>query len=59
MTNHRATLLTKIKVTVVTGPSRHDRFCLEIFLKRDKLKWSDTKTPFNGIFPDREKVEKS
>jgi hypothetical protein len=38
---------------------RHDRVCLNIFLKQDKLKQSDTDTPFNEIFPDQEKVEKS
>jgi hypothetical protein len=41
------------------APVRHDRLYLEIFLKRDKLKWSDTETHFNRIFPDRLKVEKS
>ena len=41
------------------APVRHDRLYLEIFLKRDKLKWSDMETHFNRIFLDRLKVEKS
>jgi hypothetical protein len=42
-----------------TLPCRHDRVCLKIFLKQDKLKWSNTETGFNEIFQDCEKVEKS
>ena len=40
-----------------SSQTRHDWVCLEIFLKRDELKQSDMETPFDKIFPDREKEE--
>ncbi len=38
---------------------RHDRVCLEISVKRDKLERSLTEGPFNEILTDRRKVGKS
>ncbi len=48
-----------VEAPILPLPSRHDRFCLKVFLKRDKLEQSSMETPFNEIFRDGEKVEKS
>ncbi len=47
-------------LSVMTHSStRHERHCLEIFVKPDELERSSTETPFNEILTDWEKVGKS
>jgi len=47
------------KMSMVIMHYRHDRVCLEIFVKRDELERSLTEGPFNETLTDRRKVGKS
>jgi hypothetical protein len=42
-----------LNVIMLNVVIRHERYCLEIFVKRDELERSSTEGPFNEILTDR------